>query len=247
MAKQKVVSQAKVEKKGRPWWQWGVIVFAGLWVVGIIGQTLGVIPDAQERSATQTATALVALATSQQGTAAAALTAAALPTATATAQPTATQTVGPTLTPTDEPPTNTPAPTATPVGYMRAEDYGDAWPLTVPDGIVSCEPVSRVLFTSGGKVYAINGTAMSQNKWLDIRDTIWRDNPTGLTPKVDINPVIELGLSLCNGTGNDTDSGSATIRPDNCSTAVAMGLSAQQAGQWSHLDRDGDGVACYGD
>lgn len=36
-------------------------------------------------------------------------------------------------------------------------------------------------------------------------------------------------------------------RPGNCSTAVAMGLSDTQAGQWSHLDRDGDHVACYGD
>jgi hypothetical protein len=36
-------------------------------------------------------------------------------------------------------------------------------------------------------------------------------------------------------------------RPGNCSTAVAMGLSAEQAAQWSHLDGDDDGVACYGD
>ena len=36
-------------------------------------------------------------------------------------------------------------------------------------------------------------------------------------------------------------------KPGNCSTAVAMGISAEQAAQWQHLDRDGDGVACYGD
>lgn len=35
-------------------------------------------------------------------------------------------------------------------------------------------------------------------------------------------------------------------RPRNCSTAVAMGLSAEQAAA-AGLDRDGDGVACYGD
>jgi hypothetical protein len=40
---------------------------------------------------------------------------------------------------------------------------------------------------------------------------------------------------------------SSSARPGNCSTAVAMGLSAQQAAQWPHLDRDGDHVACYGD
>lgn len=36
-------------------------------------------------------------------------------------------------------------------------------------------------------------------------------------------------------------------RPRNCKTAVAMGLTAQQAAQWANLDRDKDGVACYGD
>lgn len=35
--------------------------------------------------------------------------------------------------------------------------------------------------------------------------------------------------------------------PRNCDEAIALGLSAEQAGQCSNLDRDGDGVACYGD
>ena len=39
----------------------------------------------------------------------------------------------------------------------------------------------------------------------------------------------------------------SAVEPGNCSTAVAMGLTAQQAAQWPHLDRDSDGVACYGD
>lgn len=39
----------------------------------------------------------------------------------------------------------------------------------------------------------------------------------------------------------------AVRRPKNCTEAKAMGLSAVQAARWSHLDRDGDGVACYGD
>jgi hypothetical protein len=38
-----------------------------------------------------------------------------------------------------------------------------------------------------------------------------------------------------------------TVRPANCTEARAMGLTAEQAAQWSHLDRDKDGVACYGD
>lgn len=36
-------------------------------------------------------------------------------------------------------------------------------------------------------------------------------------------------------------------RPQNCTDARAMGLTAEQAAQWDHLDRDDDGVACYGD
>lgn len=36
-------------------------------------------------------------------------------------------------------------------------------------------------------------------------------------------------------------------RPDNCEEARAMGLSEREAAQWDHLDRDNDGVACYGD
>ncbi len=37
------------------------------------------------------------------------------------------------------------------------------------------------------------------------------------------------------------------VCPRNCAAAVAMGLSAQQAGTCPNLDRDHDGVACYGD
>lgn len=35
--------------------------------------------------------------------------------------------------------------------------------------------------------------------------------------------------------------------PKNCAEAVALAWTEKQAGQCSNLDRDGDGVACYGD
>lgn len=41
--------------------------------------------------------------------------------------------------------------------------------------------------------------------------------------------------------------GSGFSCPSNCDGARAMGLSAQQAGTCPRLDRDNDGVACYGD
>lgn len=43
------------------------------------------------------------------------------------------------------------------------------------------------------------------------------------------------------------DTSASSVRPGSCPTARAMGLSAVEAAQWSHLDRDNDGVACYDD
>lgn len=45
--------------------------------------------------------------------------------------------------------------------------------------------------------------------------------------------------------GGSTSGAQSNAHPGNCSTAVAMGLSAQQAAA-AGLDRDGDGEACYG-
>jgi len=39
----------------------------------------------------------------------------------------------------------------------------------------------------------------------------------------------------------------AQVVPGNCTTAVAVRLSAEEAARHPDLDRDGDGVACYGD
>lgn len=57
-----------------------------------------------------------------------------------------------------------------------------------------------------------------------------------------ISRLIITDLSL------DGSAGSASSRrPANCAEARAMGLSESAAGVYNHLDRDGDGVACYGD
>ena len=48
-------------------------------------------------------------------------------------------------------------------------------------------------------------------------------------------------------TTTTTNSEPALARPDNCTQAVEWGYTDVQAAQWSHLDRDHDGVACYGD
>lgn len=35
--------------------------------------------------------------------------------------------------------------------------------------------------------------------------------------------------------------------PENCADAIWKGMDEYEAGAYAHLDRDGDGVACYGD
>jgi hypothetical protein len=86
-------------------------------------------------------------------------------------------------------------------------------------------------------------TASNSNRWYEVnyRGQLGYVHSSLLgveLPQPTSAPVTNGG----SGTGSTTSQ-----RPGNCSTAVAMGLSAQQAAQWSHLDRDGDGVACYGD
>ncbi|MEM6283168.1 MAG: DUF2511 domain-containing protein, partial [Chloroflexota bacterium] len=115
-------------------------------------------------------------------------------TSTETATPTATITAtpGPTHTPTQ---TFTPRPTATPRGYVRREDYADAdWPFTVDEAIIDCVQVSSVIVRTDRGVFALNGTA--QNTFEPF-DPIWRDDPSGLVPKVSIGDFIQIGLDLC--------------------------------------------------
>jgi hypothetical protein len=82
---------------------------------------------------------------------------------------------------------------------VRAEDFGDSWPLTVSEGRLACERGMAVVFTDpSGNRYAVNGMAMTWDLGADI-DPIWRDNPNpdlgGL--KVNIGPLIDRGLDLC--------------------------------------------------
>ena len=127
--------------------------------------------------------------------------------------PTETPTEAPTTVPTEAPsatalPTETPteAPTtvpteARPTGQITRADYGDAWPFTVEAGEVRCMnsrgPGSGdVVFIVNGTTYAINGTAKATKQYADVRP-IWRDNPTIAGLKVSLQPILDLGLSLC--------------------------------------------------
>ncbi len=65
------------------------------------------------------------------------------------------------------------------------------------------------------------------------------------TQQVQIQATAEPATSQTEVTQPTTPA--ANARPRNCTEARAMGLTAEEAGRWPHLDADDDGVACYGD
>lgn len=77
------------------------------------------------------------------------------------------------------------------------EDFGKEWPFTVESGTVRCEGEGEVVFETGGKTYAVNGAAHSQQPDLAPLTDIWADTESGNPPKVDVAPVIDAGLALC--------------------------------------------------
>ncbi len=97
---------------------------------------------------------------------------------------------------------------------IRVEDFGRDWPLTVNSGELQCTGAGVVTFRSGGVVYAVNGTATAAGH-API-EPIWKHNEamyrtmaeaTGSTVeaarsrfgplRINIGPIIEAGLALC--------------------------------------------------
>jgi hypothetical protein len=79
---------------------------------------------------------------------------------------------------------------------VSSGQYGSKWPLTVDHGKLRCEGDIEVIFTApDGTEYGVNGTALDHG-FKDIHP-IWAVDPSGLTPKKDIGPLIDKGLSLC--------------------------------------------------
>jgi len=82
---------------------------------------------------------------------------------------------------------------------ISKKELGNAWPFTVDEGGLACEGskgFGAVTFQAKGVTYAVNGTAMSRRRGVDI-DRIWASDPSGLVPKKNIGAVIERGLKLC--------------------------------------------------
>jgi hypothetical protein len=80
------------------------------------------------------------------------------------------------------------------------------------------------------RIADINWEAISEEYILAVE--LQPEAPTAQAEAQSANPVATTNTSQ---------------RPANCDEALAMGLTETQAGAWSHLDRDDDGKACYGD
>jgi hypothetical protein len=89
-------------------------------------------------------------------------------------------------------------------GLLVSTDYGDDWPLTVEYGVVKCQnrtiggrQLQVVTFVDPmRKTWAVNGTAQAQTDYPEI-DPIWADDPELEGAKINISPVIDRGLELC--------------------------------------------------
>ena len=92
-----------------------------------------------------------------------------------------------------------PRPTRRPTGQENVDSANlNPWPFTVQSGTLICINDGVTFTAPDGAVYAINGTALTEGKWRDIRESdIWADNPDAPGSKIDISEVIERGLALC--------------------------------------------------
>lgn len=82
---------------------------------------------------------------------------------------------------------------------MSRADFPGSWPLTVESGTLRCVGsggVGDVTFETGGRVYAVNGTAKSEPGTVDIRP-IWADDPQAAGLKKNMAALTDAGLALC--------------------------------------------------
>lgn len=84
---------------------------------------------------------------------------------------------------------------------IDAESFGSPWPFTFEEAYVACHAgqAVTVMDANSGRMYPLNGTARHKASQLGLEplEPVWRDNPDLPGTKVDVGPVIEKGLSLC--------------------------------------------------
>lgn len=79
--------------------------------------------------------------------------------------------------------------------------FAGPWPFTVDQGTLSCYRGQAIIFSSGGRTYALNGTALSAGKNLGYTwervNPIWRDSPDIPGTKVPVSALTSAGQKLC--------------------------------------------------
>lgn len=81
--------------------------------------------------------------------------------------------------------------------FVSREEFGDRWPLTVERGEVWCVDCLAAIFRDPetNTLYGLNGIADSRGA-EDIRP-IWRDNPSGETPKISLGVLTNVAFAVC--------------------------------------------------
>lgn len=78
------------------------------------------------------------------------------------------------------------------MGISR-EEFGSAWPLTVPKGTLRCELGQEITFHSNGTTYSVN-RSVKHSGYADIGSLLAEDAGGG---KMDLGPLIERATDLC--------------------------------------------------
>jgi hypothetical protein len=81
---------------------------------------------------------------------------------------------------------------------ISQDTFSGTWPFTVSSGELRCEGsdgFGSVIFSANGSEYGVNGTALDAG--FQRINAIWKDDPSGITPRVSISDVLEQGLALC--------------------------------------------------
>lgn len=82
-----------------------------------------------------------------------------------------------------------------PAGLVERETWPGRWPFTVDSATLLCQN-GRVTVVAGDQMYALNGTAKGAKLWPPF-DVIWLDDPKFPGMKVNIGPMLDYGLGLC--------------------------------------------------
>ena len=78
---------------------------------------------------------------------------------------------------------------------VDANEFGQAWPLSVESGVVTCESGNIALFTTEGTTYGLNPPALDAN-YPDV-EPLRIANPAIPELKMDLGTLVNLALRQC--------------------------------------------------